>query len=661
MTASILLVDDRPENLLALEAVLEPIGRPLERALSGDEALKKLLTEDVAVILLDVQMPGMDGFETADYIKRLERTKHIPIIFLTALSTDTEHVFRGYASGAVDYLTKPFDPAVLRSKVSVFIDLHEKDAALRQSEERFRAAFEDAPLGIGIVDSAGRLSAVNRSLARLNGQLAATLVGWPIGQLLDLGEQHDLSDLLQGSAAPIEACMRRADGSLRFVLASASPLHVGSDTQALVMIEDVTARREAEARATAMAAERSAQYEVAELHARLEANLLPSLEFTDPRLSVATRYRAGEDRLLLGGDFLDAIEVPDGRVALLIGDVSGHGPEAAAIGATLRSAWRGLVLGGTPDDRVLPTLDEVLVRERSSPESFVTVCAAWVEADRRTLTCSLAGHPAPLLLADGVASLVVPIGAPLGMLSEPSWDAGAIALPEEWSLLLYTDGLVEGLDGPSSARRFGTGRLANELSSLAPVPARVTDRALDVLLDRVKQANGGDLADDVGMLFVRCVKLSTSDPEDNHQDLSMALRLPVERASVRAARHAIEELCGRLHVPLQVRANLRLAVTEACANVVLHAYPTPQASEFEVEARAVPGESVEVIVRDYGGGMGRESASPGAGLGLSLIGTLSSHHEIRPAGQTGGTEVVMTFVLAAEHDGARRRRAASAR
>ncbi len=151
------------------------------------------------------------------------------------------------------------------------------------------------------------------------------------------------------------------------------------------------------------------------------------------------------------------------------------------------------------------------MRERSSAESFVTVCAAWIESDRRTLTCSLAGHPAPLLLADGVASLVVPIGAPLGMLPEPTWDAGAIALPEEWSLLLYTDGLVEGLDGPSSSQRFGARRLANELSSLAPVPARITDRALDVLLERVKQANGGDLADDVGMLFVRCVTAPTGD------------------------------------------------------------------------------------------------------------------------------------------------------
>ena len=248
---------------------------------------------------------------------------------------------------------------------------------------------------------------------------------------------------------------------------------------------------------------------------------------------------------------------------------------------------------------------------------------------------------------------MVPIGAPLGMLPEPTWDAGAIALPEEWSLLLYTDGLVEGLDGPTSARRFGASRLAGELASLAPVPARVTDRALDVLLDRVKEANGGDLADDVGMLFVRCVPVAVAESEEGRQDMTISLRLPVERASVRLARHAVEELCGRLHVPLHVRANLRLAVTEACANVVLHAYPTPQAGEFEVDARAVPGESVEVVVRDFGGGMERESATPGAGLGLSLIGTLTSHHEIRPAARAGGTEVVMTFGLQTDHEPAR--------
>jgi len=98
----ILIVDDRPENLLALEAILEPLGQILVRAHSGDEALRLLLTHDFAMILLDVQMPGIDGFETARLIKSRERTKYIPIIFLTAISKDEEYVFEGYSVGAVD-------------------------------------------------------------------------------------------------------------------------------------------------------------------------------------------------------------------------------------------------------------------------------------------------------------------------------------------------------------------------------------------------------------------------------------------------------------------------------------------------------------------------------------------------------------------------------
>src|SRR6185437_6038796 len=119
---AILLVDDRPENLLALQAILEPLEHELVRAESGEEALRVLLSrEDFAVILLDVQMPGLDGFGTAELIKQRERTRNIPIIFLTAISKDEQHVFRGYEVGAVDYVFKPFDAEILRSKVSVLI------------------------------------------------------------------------------------------------------------------------------------------------------------------------------------------------------------------------------------------------------------------------------------------------------------------------------------------------------------------------------------------------------------------------------------------------------------------------------------------------------------------------------------------------------------
>jgi CheY-like chemotaxis protein len=137
---TILMVDDRPENLLALEAILSGLGHELVRANSGPEALKVLLTREVALILLDVQMPGMDGFETATQIKARERTQHIPIVFLTAIDGEPNQAFRGYAAGAVDYLCKPFDPWVLRAKVQVFIELYERRRELAAYAEQIGAA-----------------------------------------------------------------------------------------------------------------------------------------------------------------------------------------------------------------------------------------------------------------------------------------------------------------------------------------------------------------------------------------------------------------------------------------------------------------------------------------------------------------------------------------
>ena len=128
----ILLVDDSPENLLSAGAVLESLGQEVITAESGREALRHLLDNDFAVILLDVMMPEMDGFETATLIRQRERSRLTPIIFLTALGRSDEHMLRGYDLGAVDYMTKPFLPEVLRSKVSVFVELHRKSALLAQ-------------------------------------------------------------------------------------------------------------------------------------------------------------------------------------------------------------------------------------------------------------------------------------------------------------------------------------------------------------------------------------------------------------------------------------------------------------------------------------------------------------------------------------------------
>ncbi|MDP3722536.1 MAG: histidine kinase dimerization/phosphoacceptor domain -containing protein [Candidatus Omnitrophota bacterium] len=137
---TILLVDDRPENLLALEATLRDPRYRLVRARSGAEALEQLSKQEAALILLDVQMPQMDGFETARRIKRTPQHRDIPIIFITAINKDPVHVFQGYDSGAIDYLMKPFDDHVLRSKVAVIAELFEKNLQVRQHQRELMQA-----------------------------------------------------------------------------------------------------------------------------------------------------------------------------------------------------------------------------------------------------------------------------------------------------------------------------------------------------------------------------------------------------------------------------------------------------------------------------------------------------------------------------------------
>jgi signal transduction histidine kinase len=169
----LLLVDDRPENLLALEAILEPLGQILIRANSGPDALKQVLAEDFAAILLDVQMPGMNGFEVAEIIKSRERSRTIPIIFLSAISKEDAYVFKGYSMGAVDYVFKPFNPDILRSKVAVFVDLYVKQEEiqrqgdlLRESQKRELELEHRTSLLEAEARSAAKLSQMNEELHR---------------------------------------------------------------------------------------------------------------------------------------------------------------------------------------------------------------------------------------------------------------------------------------------------------------------------------------------------------------------------------------------------------------------------------------------------------------------------------------------------------------
>ncbi|MFC8599630.1 MULTISPECIES: PP2C family protein-serine/threonine phosphatase [unclassified Isoptericola] len=186
----------------------------------------------------------------------------------------------------------------------------------------------------------------------------------------------------------------------------------------------------------------------AEETARLERALLPKPVVGDERISVMVGYLPGGGGLL-GGDFFDTVERPDGSVLSVVGDVAGHGPDEAALGATLRTAWRTLVLTGTPPERILEQLERVLLTERSRPEVFVTLCQVVVTPDRSGVDVYLAGHLPPLLITGPVGDLRCEALAPtgrgraLGVPVDGGWAARRIELDGPFALMLYTDGLVE--------------------------------------------------------------------------------------------------------------------------------------------------------------------------------------------------------------------------
>ena len=172
--ARILLVDDRNENLIALDAILSPLNQILVPVRSGQEALNALLVDEFAVVLLDILMPGMSGLETAARIKQNAKTRDVPIIFLTAALAQPEQPFLGYAAGAVDYLAKPFDPWVLKAKVSVFVDLYLKASQLRDQAKllgEHLAAVEEALAALGRLPAVSQNAEAAEAAARLAGRV----------------------------------------------------------------------------------------------------------------------------------------------------------------------------------------------------------------------------------------------------------------------------------------------------------------------------------------------------------------------------------------------------------------------------------------------------------------------------------------------------------
>jgi PAS domain S-box-containing protein len=393
---SILLVDDTPANLLALEAVLAPLGHRLVRATSGEEALRCMLTEVFCLALVDVQMGGMDGFETVALIKSHPRIALTPVIFVTAISDEAKHFFEGYAHGAVDYLVKPFDPYVLRSKVSVFVDLYlrgrkiqEQDRLLRQqeiaalrrrSDERYRGLAESVPVIVWVVGPDGTI--------RYGNQAWSSYSGLPFesgGDVTDSRFVHE-GDLARTRASWLAARgsgthweheyrLRRHDGEYRWHLGRALPEQDGkagisgwivtaTDIDERKRTDDLRAqllRQEHRAREEAEAANRAKDEFLAtvshELRAPLNAiigwvQLLKegTLDENRKEHALETIDRNAQIQRSLVEDILDVSRIIAGKVTLDTDTVSlGQIAEAAIEAARPAAAAKGIAIEPAPD------------------------------------------------------------------------------------------------------------------------------------------------------------------------------------------------------------------------------------------------------------------------------------------------------------------------
>jgi serine phosphatase RsbU (regulator of sigma subunit) len=237
-------------------------------------------------------------------------------------------------------------------------------------------------------------------------------------------------------------------------------------------------------------------------NARLERGLLPSPLVSDPRMTVATRYLAGGQRRLLGGDFYDVVETPDGQVHALIGDVCGRGPTEAALGVCLRVAWRALTMAGQSAGEILATIQRVLEHEREDDTMFATLCMLSVAPDRASAWVRLAGHLPPLLITGaGIRELEAPACPPPGLGSgEADWPGIQVWLDGSWSVVLFTDGLIEARMG-SGPDRLGSEGLMDLISEIrAAEPELSDDELLERVIDHVRKLHEGDLDDDLAVL-----------------------------------------------------------------------------------------------------------------------------------------------------------------
>ncbi|WP_406335983.1 SpoIIE family protein phosphatase [Streptomyces sp. NBC_00203] len=521
--ARLLVVDDNADMRAYLTQLLQPDYDVLLAA-DGRAALETALAQPVELVLSDVMMPRMDGFELVRALRADPRTARLPIVLLTARAGEEESV-QGRDAGADDYLAKPFSARQLLARVRTGLELSRlREQVLTETRNQLAvlASLADAGLRLSatldpdqilqtagqilLLDFADQISIHLTAAAPAPAQShPAYIAGTPLlaREALATAATHAINGTAPAPASPYPAP----------AAVLALPLHAHDQTLgALVLVRhtDYSAVEhkylENLAHRLALAYDNATRYHNERcLALTLQRALLPHRLPQVPGVRLATHYRASNRGAEVGGDWYDVFELPDGAVGLAIGDVMGHDVEAATVMGQLRSALHSLAMEGAGPAQVLTRLDAYL--QSLATERFATCLYAVYNPHRHRLRYAASGHLPPLLVAADTAYLELPPALPLGLGSTPI--GREVAFPPGTSLLLYTDGLVENralsLDDGLAALRQTCGALS---AAARTDPQQITERALELL-------NTPDRVDDDTALLAATAEPScrTGDPQ----------------------------------------------------------------------------------------------------------------------------------------------------
>jgi len=476
---NILMVGDQPAKLLTYESILEHLGENLIRAGSGTEALEQLLKKDIAVVLVDVCMPEMDGYELASMIRRHPRFNRTAIILVSGVFVEDRDRLRGYVSGAMDYVAVPIVPEILRAKVQVFADLYRKTQALeemnreleqrvaertaqiehsarllRESEQRFRLLVENVPEhSILMLDPEGRINSWNTGTERLYGYTAHEVMGRSFAHFFLPEDQMSgrpaqlFAEAKANGHVRFEAWRVRKDGSRFWADVTLTALYdeKGELLGFSKVLHDLTERKRAETelrRANEMLEARHNEIEEElQLAARVQQSLTPS-SLTWGAVNVEAYY---EPVRTIGGDFGLILPRSD-DLSLLVCDVSGHGISSALVANRIYTETVALIEQGVELGHMVKHLNQFVMKSMGSTKFYFTMAAARLHRNGNSLQFCGAGHPPAMIVQPGeVPRLMESQSAVLGLLENAVHGDATTEFPTQSGdrVVIYTDGFTE--------------------------------------------------------------------------------------------------------------------------------------------------------------------------------------------------------------------------